>query len=396
MFAQRYKNFTEVHEWVKSLEATNMDLGIMARDAEFSEVAHIVEDIEEQFGAFNDNECRDLKASLMSMEGPSHKPGRVRLADFYNASRHTHWRFTEKAEYLRDLGALDDSNATQPLVIVSNYIMARPNCLEASSLYAVCCRNECEDLMGSLERKIAAPTASPDYIAKLVTELSSDTVPAQRQLSDALRRRLHEIAAVNSGTVPVHGRLFAQWMHHAFPHECPYPHESGTINPQTADEWMKKNGHDSELASDAEMQTVLDSACKADSVPATELEIELPWSSAEELIGEHSPEPPAFPLMVCIFFTAALWSLFIFWYFKVRKGTRSRSILPLHHEVVETSASNEQIKKIVIIVLVCLLSLVGVAVHLIDKATFACEVIMLLVLMAVKAYMPEKSVKSVE
>ncbi|OLP24478.1 hypothetical protein AK812_SmicGene48940, partial [Symbiodinium microadriaticum] len=22
---------------------------------------------------------------------------------------------------------------------------------------------------------------------------------------------------------PLHGRLFAQWMHYAFPHECPYP-----------------------------------------------------------------------------------------------------------------------------------------------------------------------------
>jgi len=24
--------------------------------------------------------------------------------------------------------------------------------------------------------------------------------------------------------VPLHGRLFTQWLHFAFPHECPYPH----------------------------------------------------------------------------------------------------------------------------------------------------------------------------
>merc|ERR1719281_2166442 len=26
--------------------------------------------------------------------------------------------------------------------------------------------------------------------------------------------------------VQLHGRLFAQWLHYAFPHECPYPHLS--------------------------------------------------------------------------------------------------------------------------------------------------------------------------
>ena len=28
--------------------------------------------------------------------------------------------------------------------------------------------------------------------------------------------------------VPLHGRLFAQWMHYAFPRHCPFPHVSGT------------------------------------------------------------------------------------------------------------------------------------------------------------------------
>ena len=89
---------------------------------------------------------------------------------------------------------------------------------------------------------------------------------APRALSQALQTRLREVANLHGGRVPIHGRLFAQWMHHAFPREllggifvvcrqekegiprggtamirprCPYPHEFGTTSPQTPDEWMK-------------------------------------------------------------------------------------------------------------------------------------------------------------
>merc|ERR1719237_1259013 len=42
--------------------------------------------------------------------------------------------------------------------------------------------------------------------------------------SDVLTGKLSAIAAQNRGRVPLHGRLFAQWLHFAFPYECPYPH----------------------------------------------------------------------------------------------------------------------------------------------------------------------------
>lgn len=28
---------------------------------------------------------------------------------------------------------------------------------------------------------------------------------------------------------PLHGRLFAQWLHYVFPRECPFPHKTGSV-----------------------------------------------------------------------------------------------------------------------------------------------------------------------
>merc|ERR1719343_1675177 len=45
-----------------------------------------------------------------------------------------------------------------------------------------------------------------------------------------LRAQLQEIAQANHGKVPLHGRLFAQWLHFVFPTECPFPHKSNSIS----------------------------------------------------------------------------------------------------------------------------------------------------------------------
>merc|ERR1719453_2377357 len=184
--------------------------------------------------------------------------GRVRLSEFYRAQLSglvpPAFQLAETADTLRRLGALDETDPRRPSVIVQNYLLAPSNCLASSSLYTVCCIDECESLLGHLERHLAAPHAPAEAIAHLVAGLPSDTVEAPRNLSAPLLRRLDEIAAAHGGEVPLHGRLFAQWMHHAYPRECPYPHESGTISPMTAAEWMKETGHESSEASEEEMR----------------------------------------------------------------------------------------------------------------------------------------------
>jgi len=209
--------------------------------------------------------------------------GRVSLSDFYRKGLHSHWNFNERADYLRQLGALDESDPTMPRVIGPNYLGARTNCLEASSLYAVCCRNECEDLMLYLEGAIAAPTAEPERIAQLVAALPSDSVAAPRELPTALFGRLQEVASQNGGLVPLHGKLFAQWMHHAYPRECPFPHPAGTVSPLTPNEWMKEMGLENAKASAEEMQTQVASDTCSGTGACSEAR-ELPWSSTEELL----------------------------------------------------------------------------------------------------------------
>merc|ERR1719498_453698 len=45
--------------------------------------------------------------------------------------------------------------------------------------------------------------------------------------------KLVDIASRSNGKVPLHGRLFAQWLHYVFPQQCPYPHAAGSVRPQT-------------------------------------------------------------------------------------------------------------------------------------------------------------------
>merc|ERR1719492_230605 len=82
-----------------------------------------------------------------------------------------------------------------------------------------------------VELMIGEPSATSARLAQVISGLESDTVEAPRNLSITQLSRLDEIAAHHSGRIPLHGRLFAQWMHHAYPRECRFPHVAGTMNP---------------------------------------------------------------------------------------------------------------------------------------------------------------------
>merc|ERR1719217_538245 len=135
------------------------------------------------------------------MEEPG--TGRVPLADFYKPAVDGHWQFQESLSYLRQLGAVDESSPDKPRVIIANYVSSPSNCIASSSFYTVCCMDECEGLLGHLERQIGAPEATSSRIAALVAGLSSSTVHAPRSLSANLLGRLGEIAAQHGGTVPL-------------------------------------------------------------------------------------------------------------------------------------------------------------------------------------------------
>lgn len=67
-----------------------------------------------------------IKSELMQMEGFFR--GRVRIADFYQKSLNGTYQFSEKIEFLRQLGALDNSDPSSPSVIIPNYLASSSNC----------------------------------------------------------------------------------------------------------------------------------------------------------------------------------------------------------------------------------------------------------------------------
>lgn len=202
----------------------------------FDTALRVVESVGERFGQHQDVECQELKEALVERE--IRDSGRVTLADFYKIGLGGKFLLRESVDYLRSLGALDESSARAPRVIVPNVVLSKSNCLASTSLYTVCCINECEPLMAHIEHAIAAPSARAQHIAGLVSQLPFATVEAPRNLSDALLRRLEDIAAGHNGAVLLHGRLFAQWMHNAFPRECPFPHLSETTVSLALVEWQ--------------------------------------------------------------------------------------------------------------------------------------------------------------
>merc|ERR1719384_1335685 len=177
--------------------------------------------------------------------------GRVYLSDFYSKAE---WGFTESAQYLRNQGVLDETDPRRPSVVIANYMNSLANCLTTSKYYAVCYINECNALMSTLERTLQVPSAAPTDIARVVSGMQSDTVDAPRALSATLLSRLDEIASYHGGSVPLHGRLFAQWMHHAYPRECQFPHLSGAVQALTQEQFAREMGVESLDASFAEME----------------------------------------------------------------------------------------------------------------------------------------------
>jgi len=196
----------------------------------FDTAREIASRILDDYHKVNDADCSDLKQALQQLEAT---PGRVRLAAFYSKRRHLHWKFEEKLSTLRNLGTLDEANPDSLKLIIVNYAMGRQNCLDPSDYLMICCSNGCEDLLGHIEADVGTAFAAVEKIVALVSWLPSATVPAPRNLSENLLQRLNEIAARHRGRVPLHSRLFSQWMHHAYPLECPYPHMQQELNPLT-------------------------------------------------------------------------------------------------------------------------------------------------------------------
>merc|ERR1719313_1396924 len=262
--------------------------GLLKQDFSFEDAHEVVGGVTKHFASFWESECRAMKAQLIEMDPK--KTGRVPLSKFYGNGLDGEWRFAESEEYLRDLGALDESSRwLGKQVIIPNYLQAASNCVVSAEHYLVCCAAECEDLLGEIEAKVGAPTATPAQLLGIVGNMTShsgsldDDEPPK--LKGSLTTQLEQIADSHDGTVPLHGRLFAQWLHYAFPRECPFPHKMGDTTSKSPLEYGKFE------ASKQEMQQHANTA-KSEVPRAEETEEELHWMSQwsveEELVADYS------------------------------------------------------------------------------------------------------------
>jgi len=136
-FTQDLKDWAELQQWMRGVQHK---VHPTALTLDFHAMSSIAEEMGATYGTYNKQECGMLKAELIGFE--SQKAGRVRLADFYEKGRSSTFEFSEKVDYLRVLGALDETDPNQLHVIIPNYVGARPNCMVTSKFYAICCSNE--------------------------------------------------------------------------------------------------------------------------------------------------------------------------------------------------------------------------------------------------------------
>jgi len=288
----------------------------------FQDAEAVVGGIATNFGRFWETECASIKDLLVTMDPDA--TGRIKLSTFYNTAMNGEWRFSESKEYLRQLGALDESSSWKgPQVIIPNYLQGASNCIVSTPHYRVCCAHECEDFLGELELAVGSPVGSLELISALVDKMTVNLNDETAKLTPSLISQLGRINDVHGGHIPLHGRLFAQWLHYVFPRECPYPHKAGVAKMKAPSEFG-----DNYLASHADMKDHVDQEQRLTNpsgmVEAVNEDGESwmsQWSHEEELLSDYAhlaaPWEGSRIAGAMFFIAACIVSALVLWF---RKG----------------------------------------------------------------------------
>merc|ERR1719188_889109 len=223
-----------------------------------------------------------MKDGMVAMD--VRRTGRVPIAKFYHSGER---RFAESEAYLREQGSLDETSRwVGQQVLVANYLQAASNAVILTPHYCIICRNDCQAIMGEVEMELQGPEATPARILEVVGNMTEDF--EAMGVAAAMANQLEKIAEQRSGLVPIHGRLFAQWLHYVFPRECPYPHKHGASKMTKPREFA---ANASVFVSPADKKRHAENAA-ANPVPETMTRDDLEWMSQwdheEELVAEHT------------------------------------------------------------------------------------------------------------
>eukprot|EP00439_Symbiodinium_sp_Y106_P059155 s3068_g8.t1 len=214
-------------------------------------------------------------------------------------------------------GALDESDQ-EARVIVPNYMMADSNCLASSEYYSVCCKDPCEEIMDQLEASLRAPSASPSAVLSAVQALPEAKAQGLSLEGELLERhralrscesfakicaaRLSEVAS-HHGEAQLQmrdrdlwpmakphtlgGPVARQWLHHAFPRDCPFPHVSGTVR-QSLAQFQEERHERAAFAEYNEMQEIVNLTLDANYEPAL---AQPPGSATQEANAAAAADP---------------------------------------------------------------------------------------------------------
>jgi len=208
-FVERvYEGWNTIQSSIK--EEVRKRRAMTGGDLSFEDAAAACQKVLEAFRAVSGSMCTSMAETLTALPGGS--SGRVDLAEMRRGDL-----FRETTEYLRLAGALDEQNPSHPKVLVPNYMLAPSNCDGTTSFYDLCCPNTCEGHKALFEAAIADGQEPVEAIEAVTAKIQGAAVPWEQ--AQALR----DLA--ESGDVMLHGRQFAQWLHGAFPKDCPRPSE---------------------------------------------------------------------------------------------------------------------------------------------------------------------------
>ena len=154
---EQYPTWPATQEFLQGIQA---EMFQNSSSLSFRDLSQVIAAVDEKYGRWQSHECGALKAELLqNEEHPG--TGRVRLSDFYSmALKGGQWQFSESSSYLRQIGALDETDPQILRVVVPNYILGLSNCIAASSYYMVCCINECDAHLTRLEEALQSHQAT--------------------------------------------------------------------------------------------------------------------------------------------------------------------------------------------------------------------------------------------